>query len=505
MDTFAGQVQGLYAGTWSSTVTYLRGAMVTYNSSLYFSIASSNINNTPSNVSAYWQLMVSSSSGGIGYPPSGVPLSTGSAWSTSYQAGTSASNLVQLNGSAQLPAVSGALLTSIVQSMSGTSPIVVTPTGTSYAVSCPTCNTSGVTSINTTAGAFTFSFSSGAGSCSGTTCTFTGSGAGGGSVTNFVASSGSWPTWLVPSVATSTTTPTLSVSASSIPNSALANSTTTLGATTLTLGSTQTSVTGLTVDGVTPTTMGYLDATSSIQTQLNAKQVTLTLTTTGTSGAATLSGGTLNIPQYSGGGGGGTVTSFSAGNLSPLFTTSVATSTSTPALTFALSNAAQNSVLAGPASGGSGAPSYQTAPTISAANMTNFPTLNQSTTGNAGTATALASSPTQCSGGQFATGVTTSGAANCDGNLNDGGTTANTLTYSGSGGIKVSASGTGQLQPAPGLFSTLPACSTTTVGLAIVTDSTTQTWGATVTGTGTPATPYTAVLCDGVAWTVIGK
>jgi len=35
----------------------------------------------------------------------------------------------------------------------------------------------------------------------------------------------------------------------------------------------------------------------------------LTLTTTGTSGAATLVGNTLNIPQYAGGGGGGTVTS----------------------------------------------------------------------------------------------------------------------------------------------------------------------------------------------------
>jgi hypothetical protein len=42
---------------------------------------------------------------------------------------------------------------------------------------------------------------------------------------------------------------------------------------------------------------------SATQTALNAKQDTLTLTTTGTSGAATLTGATLNIPQYSGGGG----------------------------------------------------------------------------------------------------------------------------------------------------------------------------------------------------------
>lgn len=44
---------------------------------------------------------------------------------------------------------------------------------------------------------------------------------------------------------------------------------------------------------------------NATQTALNAKQNTLTLTTTGTSGAATLVGSTLNIPQYSGGGGGG--------------------------------------------------------------------------------------------------------------------------------------------------------------------------------------------------------
>lgn len=95
------------------------------------------------------------------------------------------------------------------------------------------------------------------------------------------------------------------------------------------------------------------------------------------------------VPSWTIPTGSGTVTSFSAGNLSPLFTTSVATATSTPALTFSLSNAAQNSVLAGPATGGAGAPTYQTAPTISAANMTSFPTFNQSTTGTASNVTGI--------------------------------------------------------------------------------------------------------------------
>jgi hypothetical protein len=57
--------------------------------------------------------------------------------------------------------------------------------------------------------------------------------------------------------------------------------------------------------------LGNVDNTSDLnkpistltQTALNAKQDTLTLTTTGTSGAATLVGATLNIPQYGGGGG----------------------------------------------------------------------------------------------------------------------------------------------------------------------------------------------------------
>jgi hypothetical protein len=47
----------------------------------------------------------------------------------------------------------------------------------------------------------------------------------------------------------------------------------------------------------------YVDnVDSSIQTQLSNKQNTITLTTTGTSGAATLLGSTLNIPQYAGSG-----------------------------------------------------------------------------------------------------------------------------------------------------------------------------------------------------------
>ena len=59
----------------------------------------------------------------------------------------------------------------------------------------------------------------------------------------------------------------------------------------------------------------------------------------------------------------GTVTSFSAGALSPLFTTSVATATTTPALTFSLSNAAGGTVF-GNNTTGAAAPGYTIAPVL---------------------------------------------------------------------------------------------------------------------------------------------
>lgn len=102
---------------------------------------------------------------------------------------------------------------------------------------------------------------------------FAGGGEGGGSVTSFAAPSGSWPTWLVPTVTNSTATPSLAVAASAIPNSALANAATTVNGQTCALGST------CTIPGTITT-----------------------FTTTGTSGVATYSAGTLNIPNYSAGG-----------------------------------------------------------------------------------------------------------------------------------------------------------------------------------------------------------
>ena len=50
--------------------------------------------------------------------------------------------------------------------------------------------------------------------------------------------------------------------------------------------------------------IGTLSNQTDLQNALNGKQDAITLTTTGTSGAATLVGSTLNIPVYSSGSGG---------------------------------------------------------------------------------------------------------------------------------------------------------------------------------------------------------
>jgi hypothetical protein len=63
-----------------------------------------------------------------------------------------------------------------------------------------------------------------------------GGGGGSGSVTSF--GEGTWPAWLTPTVTNATTTPTLAVAASAIPNTALANSATTINGQSCALGGT---------------------------------------------------------------------------------------------------------------------------------------------------------------------------------------------------------------------------------------------------------------------------
>ena len=177
------------------------------------------------------------------------------------------------------------------------------------------CGSGGVTMVNSNTGALQINFSSGAGSCSYsgglTTCSITGSGSGGGTVSDFIASAGSWPTWLVPSVATSTTTPTLSVSAGAIPNSALANDTMTINSTVCTLGGSCT-VSGAGTPGGTSGQSQYNNAgafggyTMSGDATLNTSTGAITVTKSsgtpfGTAAFATLGNSGSDIPQLSAG------------------------------------------------------------------------------------------------------------------------------------------------------------------------------------------------------------
>ncbi|MGH9354776.1 MAG: hypothetical protein ACRD10_01435 [Terriglobia bacterium] len=96
---------------------------------------------------------------------------------------------------------------------------------------------------------------------------------------------------------------------------------------------------------------------------LNDAGLTSTYSGVGTCAAGQfVSGLTRNAAPTCGtpaGGGSGTVTSFSAGTLAPLFTTSVATLSTTPALSFAISKAAADSWF-GNTTGSSAAPSFNT-------------------------------------------------------------------------------------------------------------------------------------------------
>lgn len=87
---------------------------------------------------------------------------------------------------------------------------------------------------------------------------------------------------------------------------------------------------------------------------------------------------------------------------------SVSGSPITSSGTLAITGASQtaNKFLASP-NGSSGA---MTPRAVVAADI---PTLNQSTSGNAATATALAAAPSQCTGGQFSTGIAANGNSNC--------------------------------------------------------------------------------------------
>lgn len=230
---------------------------------------------------------------------------------------------------------------------------------------------------------------------SGTTLVSTGTG---GTVTSF--SAGNMSPIFTTSVATSTTTPALTFTLTDVAaHKFFGNFTGSTGAPSyssptlasadfLNQGTTTTLLHGNAAGNPSFSQVATADIATNAVTYAKAQQATsVTLLGNPTNAAANISEITLGSGlNFSGAtlvatGTGGTVTNFTSGNLSPLFTTSVTTSTTTPALTFALSNSAAH-LFYGNFTGSSGAPSFS-APSLASADFANQGTATTLLHGNA--------------------------------------------------------------------------------------------------------------------------
>jgi hypothetical protein len=189
-------------------------------------------------------------------------------------------------------------------------------------------------------------------------------------------------------------------------------------------------------------------------------QAPITLTTTGTSGAATFVGNTLNIPQYSGGGGGG-VSSVTA--TSPVASSGGATPDISLSANYGdtlnpYASKTANYVLAAP-NGSSGVPTFRA---IVAADI---PTLNQNTSG---TAAGLSTTLAVASGGTGLTATPTNGQIDIG---NGTGFTRTTLTAgsnititNGAGSITIASTGGGSSGPVLESYQTISSNYSVTAG-----------------------------------------
>lgn len=356
------------------------------------------------------------------YPGAGVPNSTGSAWDTSYAVGTSANNLVQLNGSGELPAVSAANLTNFPtlnqnttgaaagltsqyidwNASSGGNSIANKPAA--YSLPTASADTLGGIKVGTglsiTDGVLAATGGSGTGDVIGpatNTADYVPQWDGTNSKTlknglavaatatasTIAQRNASGEVIAANTVATGKTPLATDGSAASLTNFPTLNQSTTGNAATATALATPRTIYGTSFDGSAnigsrsgnTTEMATVSGTKTVNKQL----------------AFDASGNV--VASASDIGAGGSMTYPGAG---------VANSTGSAwGTSYTVGTAASNLVqLNGSAQ----------LPAVSAALLTNFPTLNQNTTGNAATATALAANGANCSAGSYPLGVNASGA-----------------------------------------------------------------------------------------------
>ena len=121
----------------------------------------------------------------------------------------------------------------------------------------------------------------------------------------------------------------------------------------------------ISIPAATGSVNGYLS--SADWTTFNSKQGVITLTTTGTSGAATLVGNTINVPQYTGGGTVTNVDALTIGTSGSDINSTVANATTTPVITLNIPDASATSrgVLTTGTQTFGGAKTFSSTPTFS--------------------------------------------------------------------------------------------------------------------------------------------
>jgi hypothetical protein len=212
----SGTVGTLGQGAYAGGTTYPLNAIVTSGGLSYISIQAANVGNTPSGSPTYWFQIA-----GAGGSSAFNAITSGTNGAAAMVIGTGASLSASGTGTIAATSVPSTGVTGILAPANGGSGSSVVPTPGQIDVG--------------NAGGTAFAPVTLSGSC---TMTYAGviTCSGSGTMTTFTAPSGSWPSWLVPTVTNPTTTPQLAVAASAIPNTALANSSITVNGTAIALG-----------------------------------------------------------------------------------------------------------------------------------------------------------------------------------------------------------------------------------------------------------------------------
>jgi len=247
----------------------------------------------------------------------------------------------------------------------------------------------------------------------------------------------------------------------------------------------------------TPTTLAGYGITDAQPLDSDLTAIAALTTTSYGRGFLPLADATAARTYIGAGTGNGTVTNFSAGDLAPLFTTTEATTTTTPALSFALSTAAANTVF-GNNTGSTAAPAFQTLVDAQVPDILTLTRASNLTTNGF----------VKTSGGNGTLGVSAT-VATTEGGIPAGGTTGQALTkinatdyntqwttLGGGSGTVTSITATAPIVVTPTPLTTTGVISVTGAALTKTDDT-----NVTLTLGGTPATALLQATSLTLGWT----